>query len=33
MSTERLTKLTGLRPRDWHEAVREYITRHVAAKT
>ena len=33
MSTARLTKLTGLHPRDWHEAVREYITRHVAAKT
>ena len=30
MSTARLTKLTGLHPRDWREAVREYITRHVA---
>ena len=32
MSTARLTKLTGQRPRDWREAVREYITRHVAMK-
>lgn len=32
MSTEKLTKLTGLQPRDWREAVREYITRHGAAK-
>ena len=32
MSTARLTKLTGQQPRDWREAVREYITRHVAAK-
>ncbi len=32
MSTARLTKLTGLQPRDWREAVSEYITRHVAAK-
>jgi len=33
MSTARLTRLTGLHPRDWREAVREYITRHVAAKS
>ena len=33
MSTARLTKLTGVKPRDWREAVREYITRHVAAKS
>ena len=32
MSTARLTKLTGLHPRDWRGAVREYITRHVAKK-
>ena len=25
MSTERLTSLTGLRPRDWRDAVREYL--------
>lgn len=31
MSTAKLTKLTGIAPRDWREAVREYITRHVAA--
>jgi dTDP-4-dehydrorhamnose reductase len=30
MSTARLTKLTGLQPRDWRDAVREYITQHVA---
>ncbi len=30
MSTARLTKLTGMLPRDWREAVREYIARHVA---
>ena len=33
MSTARLTKLSGAHPRDWREAVREYITRHVAAKS
>ncbi len=32
MSTARLTKLTGIQPRDWRDAVREYITRQVAAK-
>ena len=32
MSTAKLTKLTGMQPRDWREAVREYITRHVAMK-
>jgi dTDP-4-dehydrorhamnose reductase len=32
MSTEKLARLTGQRPRHWREAVREYITRHVAAK-
>ncbi len=30
MSTARLTKLTGVQPRDWRDAVREYITQHVA---
>ena len=30
MSTARLEKLTGMQPRDWREAVREYIARHVA---
>ena len=28
MSTEKLTRLTGLHPRDWREAVREYITQY-----
>ena len=32
MSTAKLTRLTGQHPRDWREAVREYITRHVAVK-
>ncbi len=32
MSTARLTKLTGVHPRDWREAVREYIAKHVAVK-
>ena len=32
MSTAKLTKLTGMQPRDWREAVCEYITRHVAMK-
>ncbi len=32
MSTEKLTRLTGQHPRDWREAVREYIIRHVAPK-
>lgn len=32
MSTARLTKLTGLVPRHWREAVREYVTRHVLNK-
>ena len=30
MATARLTKLTGAQPRDWREAVREYIIGHVA---
>ena len=30
MSTEKLARLTGRRPRDWKEAVREYIGRYVA---
>ena len=30
MSTAKLTRLTGIAPRDWREAVREYITQHVA---
>ena len=30
MATERLTKLTGVHPRPWQEAVKEYITRYVA---
>ncbi len=33
MSTAKLTKLTGITPRDWHDAVREYVTRHIAAKS
>ncbi len=32
MSPAELTRLTGVKPRDWREAVREYITRHVAAR-
>ena len=30
MSTEKLTRLTGQRPRHWHEALREYIETYVA---
>jgi dTDP-4-dehydrorhamnose reductase len=29
MSTAKLAKLTGLKPRDWREAVREYVGQHV----
>ena len=29
MSTEKLAKLTGLRPRPWREAVREYVEKYV----
>lgn len=32
MSPAELTRLTGVKPRDWRDAVREYITRHVAAR-
>jgi dTDP-4-dehydrorhamnose reductase len=29
MNTERLTALTGIEPRPWREAVREYITGRI----
>jgi dTDP-4-dehydrorhamnose reductase len=32
MATEKLTRLTGQRPRHWHEALREYILRYVVPK-
>jgi len=32
MSTDKLARLTGKRPRDWKDAVREYIGQHVAVK-
>ena len=31
MSPEKLAKLTGLRPRHWREAVREYVAKYVVA--
>ncbi len=33
MSTDRLTALTGIQPRPWRDAVREYITAQVRAAT
>jgi dTDP-4-dehydrorhamnose reductase len=32
MSTEKLARLTGMRPRDWKDAVREYVVQHVAPR-
>jgi dTDP-4-dehydrorhamnose reductase len=32
MSTEKLARLTGKHPRDWKDAVREYVVQHVAPR-
>jgi dTDP-4-dehydrorhamnose reductase len=32
MSPDKLARLTGTRPRDWRDAVREYIEQHVAPR-
>ena len=32
LSTAKYERLTGITPRDWHEAVEEYVRDHYAAK-
>ena len=33
LATEKYERLTGKAPRDWHDAVEEYVRDHYAGKT